>query len=177
MVLLVDDGAVAAPPEARAFPSTFDAALVATGIPQLELPAGDAVYRVTRRVIKARQRGTGGERSRGFTVVCPSVRASFLDHDAFDAHWRDNHSKVHVASSPGTCHYEQLIIDSRITPDAPDWDGVGLLSFESAIDYTERLFGGPEGRDAIYADVERFLDLERGETLPASEFVYKDGQS
>ena len=34
-----------------------------------------------------------------------------------------------MASSPGTCHYEQLIIDEVLTPDAPSWDGIGLLSF------------------------------------------------
>ncbi len=174
VLLLVDDGAVGAPPEAHALPSSFDAALVTTGIARTALPAGDAGFRVNRRVIKARRRGRPGERSEGFTVVCPSVRAGFLDHDAFDAHWRDNHSRVHVASSPGTCHYEQLTIDEAVTHGAPDWDGVGLLSFSSAADYTERLFDGPEGMNAIYADVARFLDLDRGETMPASQFVYRD---
>ena len=129
-----------------------------------------------RRVIKARARGRGGARSEGFTVVCPSVKADFLSHEQFDAHWRDNHSRIHVASSPGTCHYEQLIIDEALTPDAPAWDGAGLLSFASASDYTERMFDGPEGQKAIFDDVERFLTLERGETLPATEYVYRDDQ-
>ena len=79
-----------------------------------------------------------------------------------------------MASSPGTCHYEQLIIDEVLTPDAPSWDGVGLLSFATASDYTERIFDGPEGQKAIYDDVARFLDLEAGETLPTSEYVYRD---
>src|SRR6478735_12161012 len=137
----------------------------AAGIPAAELPKPDAAFAVTRRVIKARDRGRDGERSEGFTVICPSVRAPFLTHDQFDAHWRDNHSRIHVASSPGTCHYEQLIIDDVLTPDAPSWDGVGLLSFATATDYTERIFDGPEGQKAIYDDVARFLDLEAGETL------------
>jgi hypothetical protein len=174
VVLLVDDGRTGGPPEATAMPSQFDAALVAAGVPTADLPAPDAAFAVTRRVIKARDRGRDGERSEGFTVVCPSVRAPFLTHDQFDAHWRDNHSRIHVASSPGTCHYEQLIIDDVLTPDAPSWDGVGLLSFATATDYTERIFDGPEGQKAIYDDVARFLDLEAGETLPASEYVYRD---
>jgi hypothetical protein len=174
VIVFVDDGAVGAPPEATAMPSTFDGVILSDGIDVGELPAGDAVYRVSRRVIKQRARGAGGERSPGFTVVCPSVRAAFLDHVDFDAHWRDNHSRVHVAASPGTCHYEQLVVDERLTSGAPEWDGVGLLSFATAADYTERLFGGPEDYNAIMEDVARFLDLPKGETLPASEYVFRD---
>jgi EthD domain len=177
LVVLVSDGEVGAPPEASAYAATIDGALLVTGVPATELPAGDVVCRMRRRVIKARPRGSDGERSEGFTVICPSVRASFLTHDQFDAHWRDNHSKVHVASSPGTCHYEQLIIDEVLSPEQPIWDGIGLLSFESAPDYTERLFSGPDGQKAIMDDTDRFLDLTKGETLPASEFVYRDSQA
>ena len=174
VVLFVDDGESGAPPEANAFPCTFDAALVVSGLPLDAIPGPDAVFAVGRRVIKARRRGRDGVRSSGFTIVCPSVRASFLTHDAFDAHWRDNHSRIHVDSSPGTCHYEQLIIDEALTPDAPEWDGVGLLSFASTTDYTERIFDGEAGQRAIFEDIPRFLDLERGETMPATEYVYRD---
>jgi hypothetical protein len=174
VIVFVDDGEVGAPPEATSMPSTFDGAILSVGVEAGSLPAGDAVYRVSRRVIKSRRRGVGGDRSAGFTVICPSVRASFLDHEQFNAHWRDNHSKVHVAASPGTCHYEQLIIDEELTPGAPEWDGVGLLSFAAAGEYTDRLFGGPEDQKAIMDDVARFLDLPKGETLPASEYVYRD---
>jgi hypothetical protein len=174
VVLTVDDGETGAPSEAKALPSQFDAALMVTGLPLAELPEPDAAYAIRRRVVKRRDRGRDGARSEGFTIVCPSVRASFLTHDDFDAHWRDNHSRVHVSSSPGTCHYEQLIIDRALTAGAPTWDGVGLLSFASAPDYTERLFDGEAGQKAIFEDVDRFLDLSKGETLPASEYVYCD---
>ena len=174
VVLLVDDGESGAPPDASAFPTQFDAALVTGGLPLDALPDPDAAFAIGRRVIKARTRGRDGARSEGFTVVCPSVRAPFLTHEQFDAHWRDNHSGIHVASSPGTCHYEQLIIDDTLTPGAPEWDGVGLLSFASAPDYTERIFDGEAGQRAIYEDIPKFLDLDRGETLPATEYVYRD---
>jgi hypothetical protein len=173
VIAFADDGDVGAPPEATFTRPTHAGALLTTGIPSHDLPAGDALYGMRRRVIKARSRGRDGARSEGFTVLCPSVRIAHVDHEQFDAHWRDVHSKVHVASSPGTCHYEQLVIDEWLTPGAPLWDGVGLLSFASASDYTERLFG-PGGEAAIMADVQNFVDLSRGETLPASEFVYRD---
>ncbi|HZP31212.1 MAG TPA: EthD domain-containing protein [Acidimicrobiia bacterium] len=174
VILLVDDGEVGAPDSATAMPSPSDAMLVVTGLPADALPPGTAVYRGSRRVVKARPRGRDGARSDGFTIICPSVRAGFLDHAAFDAHWRDNHSRVHVDSSPGTCHYEQLPVDEVLTPGAREWDGVGLLSFATADDYTERMFDGERGQTAIFEDCDRFLDLAKGETIPASEYVYKD---
>jgi len=173
VVAFADDGAVGAPAEASAFPSTYAGVVLVSGVPGADLPAADAACRMQRRVVKGRTRGRDGARSPGFTIVCPSVRRPDITHDQFDAHWRDVHSKVHVDSSPGTCHYEQLVIDEWLTPDAPAWDGVGLLSVASERDYTERFFG-PGGMEAIYADIPNFLDLERGETLPASEFVYCD---
>ena len=75
---------------------------------------------------------------------------------------------------PGTCHYEQLAIERVVRGDAPPWDGVGLLSFASADDYTNGLFDGAEGERAIYEDIPKFLDLERGETIPTSELVFRD---
>jgi hypothetical protein len=172
--LFVDDGATGAPPEANAYGCRFDAALLVEGVSLAELPEADAAYDVRRRVIKARPRRTDGARSEGYTILCPSVRAPFLTHEQFDAHWRDNHSRVHVASSPGTCHYEQLVIDAALGDGAPDWDGVGLLSFATAADYVERLFDGEAGQRAIFEDAARFVVLDEGETLPASEFVYAD---
>ena len=174
VVVFVDDGEVGAPDTATAFPGSFDGALLVEGLPADALPEGDAVLAIQRRVIKARERGRDGARSPGFTILCPSVRAPQLTHEEFDAHWRDNHSKIHVASSPGTCHYEHLTIERVVHGDVPPWDGVGLLSFASADDYTNRLFDGAEGERAIYEDIPKFLDLERGETVPTSELVFRD---
>lgn len=174
VVLFVDDGAVGAPAAATAMSASFDAALLVNGIPALELPAGDFALAVERRVMKARTRGRNGQRSAGFTILCPVIRAAQLTHEKFDAHWRDNHGPIHIASSPGTCHYEQLSVRPGASAEVSGWDGVGLLSFASAEDWKNGLFSGPEGQRAIYEDIPRFLRLDRGETLPASEFVFRD---
>jgi uncharacterized protein (TIGR02118 family) len=173
VVLFVDDGDTGAPMQA-AIPSTFHGGLLVTGEPGLSVPAGDATYTVRRRVIKGRPREAQGSRAPGFTVLCPSVRLPSLERDEFDVHWRDIHSAVHVTHSPGTVHYEQLAIDARTPPDAPDWDGIALLSFASAEDFTERLFGSEEDQRASMEDAARFVDLAKSEALPASEFVYLD---
>lgn len=172
VVLFVDDGAVGAPADATALAPSFDAALLVEGTVDVDADDGAVFALSERRVMKARERGTGGTRSAGFTVLCPSVRTPSLSHEEFDAHWRDRHAPVHIASSPGTCHYEHLVIKPAA---GVAWDGVGLLSFASVEDFTERMFDGEAGQRAIYEDIPRFLDLASGETLPASEHVYKDG--
>jgi hypothetical protein len=174
VVLFVADGEVGAPGDATAFTPSFDAALLVEGDGPVDVHGTAQVLAVSeRRVVKARERGTDGARSEGFTILCPSVRAPSLSHDEFDAHWRDNHAPIHVASSPGTCHYEHLVLEPGA---GVAWDGIGLLSFASEADFTERMFDGDTGQRAIYEDIPRFLDLESGETLPASEFVYKDAR-
>jgi EthD domain len=179
VILFVDDGDVGAPGDATALAPSFDGALLVEGdgIDRHVEAEADGTAQVLavseRRVMKGRDRGTGGVRSEGFTVLCPSVRAPALSHDEFDAHWRDRHAPIHVASSPGTCHYEHLVLEPGA---GVAWDGVGLLSFATATDFTERMFDGEAGLQAIYDDIPRFLELEAGETLPASEFVYKDAR-
>lgn len=172
VVAYVADGDVAAP-TTMVNRWDYEAALLVAGVAVGDLPESEAVYGVQRRVIKCRERGRNGARSPGFTLVCPVARAGHLDHEQFNAYWRDVHSRVHVESSPGTRHYEQLIIEEWPTPSAVRWDGVGLLSFGSIEDYTERMFG-PGGQEAIYTDVKNFLSQDGNHTLPSTEYVYRD---
>ena len=171
IVAFVDDGSVGAPPEAVG-PCRYDGGLLTTGVAQADLPDAAAAFRVRRRVIKARARGRHGARSAGFTRVFLVNRADHIDHQEFDDHWRDVHSRVHVESSPGTRHYEQLIIDESLTADAPRWDGFTLLSFGSYEDFSERRYG-PGGEKAIAADSKQFVSSPT-ETVATSEFVYLD---
>jgi hypothetical protein len=173
-VLFAADAAVGAPEGASSPQPSLHGALLLRGLPEAELPASDFALAIDRRVIKARSRGRDGARSPGFTLLCPSVRKAVLTHAQFDAHWRDNHGPIHVASSPGTCHYEQLPVNRVVRGSVPAWDGVGLLSFATAADFTQRMFDGERGQRAIYEDIPRFLALEAGETLAASEYVFRD---
>jgi uncharacterized protein (TIGR02118 family) len=181
VVAFVDDGSVGAPPAATfgpsayVRPSRYDGGLLTAGLPRGDLPDAEAIYRIRRRVVKARARGRDGARSTGFTYVFPVNRANHINHEQFDVHWRDVHSRVHVQASPGTRHYEQLIIDECLTPGAAPWDGVSLLSFGSHEDFTERRYR-PGGGEAIAADVKKFV-ASPTETLATSEFVYLDDAS
>jgi hypothetical protein len=174
VILHVQDELAGAPAGTSFDDRDFDAALTVDGIAADSLADADAIYRVSRRIIKSRKRPGGGTRTPGFTIVCPSNRAAFLTHEQFDAHWRDNHSKIHVESSPGTCHYEQFTVDEILTPGAPAADGFGWLSFESAERWETGLFDGERGQRAILEDVDRFLDSSRFATFGCSEYVYRD---
>jgi hypothetical protein len=174
VLLHVQDDQTGAPDGASFEDRDFDAALTIDGLGRDALPEADATYAVSRRVIKLRRRVDGGARTPGFTIVCPSNRAPFLTHEQFDAHWRDNHSKIHVASSPGTCHYEQFTVDEVLTPGAPQVDGFGWLGFASAEAWETGLFDGEQGQKAIFDDVERFLDPTRFATFATTEYVYRD---
>jgi hypothetical protein len=174
LILHVQDDATGAPEGASSEDRDFDAALTVDGLGSGALPDARAVYAVSRRIIKSRRRRGAGARTPGFTIVCPSVRAAFLTHAQFDAHWRERHSKIHVDSSPGTCHYEQYTVEDILTPDAPRIDGIGWLGFESAHAWETGLFDGERGQRAILEDVERFLDSRRFASFAASEYVYRD---
>ena len=174
VLLHVQDDRTGAPPGASFEDRDFDGALTVDGVGLDALPDGDATYAVTRRIIKLRRRTGDGARTPGFTIVCPSIRASFLTHEQYDAHWRDNHSKIHVASSPGTCHYEQYTVTEVLTPGAPQVDGYGWLCFASAEDWETGLFDGEEGEQRIMDDVVRFLDTSRYATFASTEYVYRD---
>ena len=174
VILHVQDERTGAPGGTSFDDRDFDAALTVDGIGADSLADADAIYDVSRRIIKSRKRPGGGTRTPGFTIVCPSNRAAFLTHEQFDAHWRDNHSKIHVASSPGTCHYEQFTVNEALTPGAPAADGFGWLSFDSAERWETELFDGERGQRAILEDVDRFLDSSRFATFGCSEYVYRD---
>jgi uncharacterized protein (TIGR02118 family) len=174
VILHVQDDRTGAPPGASFEDRDFDASITVGGLGREAVPDGDAVYAVRRRVIKAQPRGEGGARTPGFTIVCPSKRAPHLSHEEFDAHWRDRHAPIHVASSPGTCHYEQYTVDEVATPGAPALDGFGWLSFASAESWETGLFDGEAGQQAIFDDIPRFLDPSRFATFAATEYVYRD---
>jgi len=174
VILHVQDDRTGAPAGTSFDDRDFDAALTVDGVGANSLGDADAIYDVSRRIIKSRKRPGGGRRTPGFTIVCPSNRAAFLTHEQFDAHWRDNHSKIHVESSPGTCHYEQFTVNEILTPGAPAADGFGWLSFDSAERWETELFDGERGQRAILEDVDRFLDSSRFATFGCSEYVYRD---
>ncbi len=136
----------------------------------LDWLAGARGYRVAvRRLLERGGAPRPAERSPGLVFFATAVRSAALDHDAFDAHWRDRHGPLALAHHVGLCGYEQLPVLRVLTADAPAIDGVALLHFPDAAAYRDRFYDSEAGRSAIAADTQRFLDLPRCEAALLGE--------
>jgi uncharacterized protein (TIGR02118 family) len=89
-------------------------------------------------------------------------RAPGLTHEEFARHWTEVHAPLARAHHPGICRYVQNVVVERLTPGAPEVDGIAELGFAAVDDFRERMYDSPEGRETIAADVRTFLDIGAG---------------
>ncbi len=119
------------------------------------LPERVEAYRVDEQV----------QWDRGDAVV---TRISFvrrpreLTHEDFAFHWTQVHAPLARRHHPGICRYVQNVVVHKLTPDAPDVDGIAELGFASLDDFRERMYDSPEGQQIIAADVREFIDVTAG---------------
>jgi uncharacterized protein (TIGR02118 family) len=133
--------------------------------------AGARGHRATVREMLARPAPTrAGQRSPGLVFAATTVRAPQLSPEAFDAHWRDRHGPIALRHHSGKSSYEQCVFHGALTARATPLDGLALLHFPSREAFAERFYDSDAGRDAIAADVPRFLDLPRCEAALMSEY-------
>jgi uncharacterized protein (TIGR02118 family) len=85
--------------------------------------------------------------------------ASGLTRDEFARHWRDVHAPLARRHHPALRRYVQNVVRSRLTPDAPEVDGIAELTFLSAEDMRDRMYDSDEGRRVIGDDIREFIDL------------------
>jgi uncharacterized protein (TIGR02118 family) len=89
-------------------------------------------------------------------------RAQGTTSEAFSRHWRDAHTPLARRHHPCLVRYVQNVVLEALTPGARAVDGVAELGVARERDFDERMYDSPEGRQAIWADVRRFLDVDRG---------------
>jgi uncharacterized protein (TIGR02118 family) len=118
-------------------------------------PADAEAYQVEERP----QWDHGGDRVYRIAFV---RRATGLTREAFADHWRNTHAPLARRHHPVLVHYVQNIVVARLTPDAPDVDGIAELGFRSVRDVHERMYDSPAGAEIIRRDVRRFLDVASG---------------
>jgi uncharacterized protein (TIGR02118 family) len=119
------------------------------------LPPGADAYRVEERVLWDRD-------SSVVTRISFVQRAERLSHDEFARHWAAVHAPLARVHHPGLARYVQNVVVEKLTPDAPDVDGIAELGFASLEDFRERMYDSDEGREVIAADVRRFIDVAAG---------------
>lgn len=116
-------------------------------------------YATTEHVQKAVCARRIGERAPGVKMVCPLRRRADLTHAEFVAHWLGHHVPLALAYHPHMVRYVTNVVDERVTPGSPEWDGFAEISFATADDARHRLFASPEGERLVRDDIARFIGL------------------
>jgi uncharacterized protein (TIGR02118 family) len=116
---------------------------------------GAEAYRVDERV--QWDRGDGA-----VTRISFVRRSRGLTREDFARHWSEVHAPLARRHHPGICRYVQNVVVHKLTPDAPEIDGIAELGFASLDDFRERMYDSPAGREIIAADVREFIDVAAG---------------
>ena len=119
------------------------------------LPDGAEAYRVDERVQWDRSEPA-------LTRISFVRRPRELTHEDFAFHWTQVHALLARKHHPGICRYVQNVVVHKLTPDAPDVDGIAELGFASLEDFRERMYDSSEGQGIIAADVREFIDVTAG---------------
>ena len=82
----------------------------------------------------------------------------------FATHWTERHGPLALRRHVGLADYHQFVVRERLTPAAPEIDGIAVLGFVARSDFETRFFDSDEGRAEIMADVARFMDRPGPET-------------
>jgi uncharacterized protein (TIGR02118 family) len=132
------------------------------------------VYRVERRRVKAYPRTwPDGARTPGVELLAAMRRLPALSRAAFDEHWRERHVPLARQHHPGMWEYRQNAVQEVLTAGSPDFDGIAVVGFPTALDCQTRLYDSPQGEAAIFEDLARFLDLDRSEATFTGEYVLR----
>jgi uncharacterized protein (TIGR02118 family) len=89
-------------------------------------------------------------------------RAPAITREQMAAHWVERHTPIVHRHHPGFWGYTQNVVESGLTPDAPEVDGVAEMRFRSVTDLRERFYDSDEGKRVVADDVVRFLDVGAG---------------
>lgn len=132
---------------------------------------GATAYATTEHVNKAVGAQPLGLRAPGMKMFCPLRRRADLTHEQFVEHWLGTHVPLALEHHPSMVRYVTNVVDQRLSKDGADWDGFAEISFASAADVRERMFGSPDGERIVRADIARFI----GHTFPywVGEYVQK----
>lgn len=82
-----------------------------------------------------------------YNLVVLASRPADWTHDEFVAWWRAEHAEVTLAL-PGLRGWRHLDIDAALEPRSEGWDGMSVLSFDTAEDL-DRALKSPEWAAAV----------------------------
>jgi len=130
-----------------------------------------AAYATTEHVQRARPAPARlGERSAGVKFVAAVRRAEGLDHDGFVRGWLERHVPL-VLADPRVRGYKTNVVDAGLSPDAPEYDGIAELYFDSAADLDAHIRLSRDESQPIRADIQRFV--AQATTYRVAEYVQR----
>lgn len=118
-----------------------------------------------------------GTRRAGMAQVAFLRRPADLEVAEWLERWLDHHTAVAIATQ-STSAYVQHVVVRALTPGAPTWDAVVEEGFPAEAMADDHAFFDAVGdderlqanREAMFASVQRFVDLARIDVLPTSHW-------
>jgi uncharacterized protein (TIGR02118 family) len=120
---------------------------------------GADAYATTAHVHKSTGSRRIGTRNPGVKMFCPVRRRPELSHAQFVEYWLGTHVPLALEHHPHMTRYVTNVVDERLSPTAPDWDGFAEISLASTspADARAALFASPAGERALREDMARFI--------------------
>ncbi len=127
------------------------------------------------------RRAPAGARTPGINVIACIAAAPGLAREAFLERWLDQHRTV-ALETQATYAYVRNVVVRPLTAHAPAWDGIVEEGFPAeAVGDPMLWYEAGGSRELLQQRIERmlascrgFLDLERVESHPLSEYVFGD---
>jgi len=120
------------------------------------LGAADA-YATTEHVQRPLPRSAPrGDASPGVKLVAAVRRTPALTHDQFVRGWLGRHVPL-VLADPKVRGYTTSVVDEKLSAEAPDYDGIAELWFDSADDFESHARLSRDDSQPIRADIARWI--------------------
>ena len=98
-----------------------------------------------------------GRRVAGIKLICPILRRPGMTHADCVAHWLDRHVPLALEHHPGMTKYVTNVVDSRLSGDGCELDGIAELHFPSAEALRTGMFDSADGERLVREDMGRFI--------------------
>ena len=121
---------------------------------------GAESYEVTPHAHLRRPAPRFGERTPGPKLVMAVQRKKGLSRQEFVDHWIGHHAPIILERNPSATHYVTNVVDSRLSEDGPDLDGIAELAFPSEEAMARELFN-PEHSQRVLEDNAKFIGVLR----------------
>jgi uncharacterized protein (TIGR02118 family) len=92
----------------------------------------------------------------GVKLLVALRRGPEQSHDAFVRHWLERHAPL-ALEHHDVVRYTTNVVEERLSPDAPDYDGFAELVFPTPDALETRLYRSSEGKAEVERDLGRFL--------------------